>query len=214
MSRQIMINERFLTITNCGERCQDIIKANQLLSVKVNHSSEVVHNRIKVWNLRENSHRLSKDPAHGEADMSSLSNVCTSQQCNALSLVRLAWADHLQRAVKDHASHTLSLHIRADMARADGRDDAIYSRQTCLRICVFRDVKAVHIIHAFCTILLDSVKQTCKDVDAEHGNEEQPCNLECRWSKVENSVALCYPAASHQSHCSPRQSKRWTAKFE
>jgi hypothetical protein len=72
---------------------------------------------------------------------------------------------------------------------------AMHSGPTRLGIRVPRDVEAGHVIHALRTILLDSVKQTCKDVDTEHRNEEQPCDLEGRWSKVENRIALCNPAA-------------------
>ena len=69
-----------LTIANCGEGCQDIVKANQLLSVKVTHSREQVHKRIDVWNLRDFSRKLWKDPAHGEAKMRTDFSVCSSQQ--------------------------------------------------------------------------------------------------------------------------------------
>ena len=48
----------------------------------------------------------------------------------------------------------------------------VHSVQTRRWICVFREVKVVHVLWVLSAILLHSVKKASKDMDAEHCSEQ------------------------------------------
>jgi hypothetical protein len=62
---------------------------------------------------------------------------------------------------------------------------------------VARIVEIVDVLLAVSAVLLDSVEQACKEMHAQHRDEEQADYLEGRRAEVEHRIPLDNPAPSH-----------------
>ena len=68
---------------------------------------------------------------------------------------------------------------------------------------VSRVVKVFDVLLAVGAVLLDAVEEAGEEVHAEHGDEEQPHDLERRRAEVEHHVALHHPAPSPDIDVTP-----------